>query len=75
MSDLILNTLTLILILILASTTIWTTSQPSPRTRSNSRYRYFTPPLPADETTAAGKDSTWCTRGHVPDSQILQLRL
>ena len=83
MSDLILNNLMLILILMLmlmlmlATSTIWTTSMPSLRALSHSScYRYLTPPLPADETTAAGKDFKWCTRGHAPDSQIkLQLRL
>jgi len=77
MSDLILNNLMLMLTLMFAFTTIWITSKPSLRTQSSSPYHlYFVLPLPADETTAVGKDLNWCTRGHVPDSQIkLQLRL
>ena len=77
MSDLILNNLMLMLTLMFAFATIWTTSKPSLRTRSSSPHHlHFVPPLPADEITAVGKDLKWCTRGHVPDSQIkLQLRL
>jgi len=76
MSDLILNNFLLILLLLIVSLATSTTSMPSLLNLSSSQYdRYLTFPLPADETTAAGKDLKWCTRGHVPDSQILQLRL
>jgi len=78
MSNLILNTLILSLLLMLALMEhTGRTSKPSLNTQSGSQFlSYFTPRLPANETTVAGKDFTWCSQGHVPYSQYkLQLRL